>query len=426
MPLRAGLSSDILPLAEEAVVSCSICRKYVRVPNRPQVKIGANAGAFNQRVQLDLFQYQEVWILLMVDGATRFKVATDAENREYNHLLTKMLDVWFTVFGPPHQLVLDQSESSLMSHAAGRELERFSVERVPQGTTSGAAGKQHTGTGLVERRIGLVEITMLKLSAELDRQGLRLSPGKLAKESAMSRNQTLNYTGASPSMAVFGILPYCPFYQEDGDNITAVAGALQTDITPFEKALRIRQLSLSMVQRAVAEDRIARAGRTRPHKLDTSTLIPGTAAIDFYREVQGDVGWRGPATLLRLDKDEGTGILTYQGRPYLVSLRHIRAHTPGVFLVMDNQQSNDFFSGCGMAMKLSPFKAVTVGWVPEYSNHCLSWRRASTSSLSYSEAWSKIVSLGKALSNYNVGGAMLGEGVRVLHPPKGSSGVRAQ
>ena len=93
MLLCAGLSSDILPLAEEAVMSCSICRKYVRVPNRPQVKIGANAGAFNQRVQLDLFQYQEVWILLTVDEVTRFKVATDVENREYNHLLTKMLDV---------------------------------------------------------------------------------------------------------------------------------------------------------------------------------------------------------------------------------------------------------------------------------------------------------------------------------------------
>ena len=167
---------------------------------------------------------------------------------------------------------------------------------------------------------------MLKLAAELDRQGLRLTPGELAKEAAVSHNQSLNYNGATPSMAVFGILPR-PFYQDDYNNITAVAGALQTDITPFEKALRIRQLSLSMVQRAVAEDRIARAGRTRPHKLDTNIPVPGTTTIDFYREIQGDVGWRGPATLLRLDKDEGTAILTYQGRPYLVSLRHIRPHT---------------------------------------------------------------------------------------------------
>ncbi|CAE7596870.1 CPK34, partial [Symbiodinium pilosum] len=292
MLLRAGLSSDILPLAEEAVMSCSICRKYVRMPNRPQVKIGSHAGTFNQRVQLDLFQYQEVWILLLVDEATRFKVATDVESREHGHLLPKMLDVWFVVLGPPHQLVLDQ-ESSLM------------------------LGRQATyRNGLVERHIGLVEITMLKLAAELDRQGLRLTPGELAKEAAVSHNQSLNYNGATPSMAVFGILPR-PFYQDDYNNITAVAGALQTDITPFEKALRIRQLSLSMVQRAVAEDRIARAGRTRPHKLDTNIPVPGTTTIDFYREIQGDVGWRGPATLLRLDKDEGTAILTYQGRPYL-------------------------------------------------------------------------------------------------------------
>ena len=38
MLLRAGLSSAVLPLAEEAVMSCSICRKYVRLPNRPQIK----------------------------------------------------------------------------------------------------------------------------------------------------------------------------------------------------------------------------------------------------------------------------------------------------------------------------------------------------------------------------------------------------
>ena len=162
---------------------------------------------------------------------------------------------------------------------------------------------------------------------------------------------------------------------------TSLAGVLQTDITPFAKALRIRQLSLSMVQRAVAEDRIARAGRTRPHQLDTNTLVPGASTIDFYREVQGDV-----ATLLRLDKDEGTAILSCQGRPYLVRLRRIRPHTPGVFLVMDSQQSSDFQWIEEMVIKLSPRKAVT-----HPINHCTSWRRASTSSLSYSDAWSKIV-----------------------------------
>ena len=206
MLLRAGLTSDILPLAEEAVMSCSICRKYVRLPNRPQVRIGAGAGIFNMRVQIDLFQYREVWILLIIDEATRYKAATSVMSKDFNEVTRKMMECWISVFGPPAQLVSDQ-EQSIMSHEAGRELERLQIERVPKGTTSGEAGKQHTGTGLVERHIGLLELTMKKVEAELDRQGISILPHELAKECAMSHNMSLNYGGATPSMAVFGVLP---------------------------------------------------------------------------------------------------------------------------------------------------------------------------------------------------------------------------
>ena len=51
------------------------------------------------------------------------------------------------------------------------------------------------------------------------------------------------------------------------------------------------------------------------------------------------------------------------------------------------------------------------------------WRRASTSSLSYAETWQNIVELGKGLASQNVGGAMMGQGVRSIHPPRGSVGV---
>ena len=301
MLLRAGMSSDILPLAEEAVMSCSICRKYVRLPNRPQVKIGAGAGIFNHRIQADLFEYKKVWILLIIDETTRFKAATSVMSKDFAEITRKMVEHWFTVYGAPMQLVMDQ-ETGMMSHEAGKELERFGIDRVPKGTTSGDAGKQHTGTGLVERHVGLLELTMQKLEAELDRQGIAIMPHELAKECSMAHNQSLNYNGATPSMAVFGVLPR-PVYQEDTDNVVAMAGALQTDIMPFERALRIRQTSLSMVQRAVAEDRVARANRSRPHQLRLSELVPGTTLVDYYREVNGDVGWRGPAELLKVSRE---------------------------------------------------------------------------------------------------------------------------
>ena len=252
------------------------------------------------------------------------------------------MECWFAVFGPPVQLISDQ-EQSMVSHEAGRELERFQIERVPKGSTSGQAGKQNTGTGLVERHIGLLELTMKKVAAELDRQGIAIQPHELSRECAMSHNMSLNYGGATPSMAVFGVLPR-PFYQEDGNGIMALAGALQTDITPFERALRIRQTALSMVQMAVAEDRVARANRSRPHQLKLEELIPGTTLVDYYRETQGDVGWRGPAELLKVNRSEGNAILSYQGRP-----------------TMSKLQETDLNYLRASVEKLSPYKVVTVG-----------------------------------------------------------------
>ncbi|CAE7553108.1 RE1, partial [Symbiodinium sp. CCMP2456] len=407
MLLRAGLSSDILPLAEEAVMICSICRKYVRLPDRPQIKIGSAASSFNHRVQIDLFMHKDTWILLNVDEATRYKTATAVKSREHQELLNSMFLSWFSIFGPPAQLVMDQ-ETSLMGHEAGRELERFNVERVPKGTTAGPAGHQHTGAGLVERHVGLMEITMMKLEAELDRQGIAITIGDLAKEAAMAHNISLNYGGATPSMCVFGVIPR-PFYQDDSTGISTAVGALQTDVAPLEKVIRVRQMALSMVQRAVAKDRIARANRTRTRQLKISEL--------------GDVGWRGPAELLKINKDEGAAILSYQGRPYLVSLRHIRPHQAGVFVFLNKEQVGDLMELKHLTEKLSPYKIATIGWVPEKKGELVTWRRASTSSLAYSEVWPKIMRLASGLSRHNAGGAMIGQGVRQIQPPMGSCGV---
>ena len=421
MLIRAGLDGTALKLAEEAIMNCSICRKHVRLPPRPQVKIGSQSSSFNSRVQCDLFQYKETWILLMVDEATRYKAAMAVSSREHNDILQPMLKWWFTIYGPPAQLVLDQ-ESSLMSHQAGKELERFGIERVPKGTTSGPAAAQHTGTGLAERHIGLIEITMAKLDAELDRQGIAIEIDDLCREAATAQNSPLNYGGATPAMCVFGILPR-PFFQDDTDHVTAITGALQTDVTPFERAIRVRQLALSMVHQAIAEDRVARANKTRPQQLRLGELKPGVSLIDFYREHQGDVGWRGPAELLRLSQTEGTAIISYQGRPYLVSLRHIRPHAAGVFVTLSQGQKDDLQWFKNIIETLSPYKAVTIGWVPEIKHGCTSWRRSSTTSLSYEEAWKRLVSLAKAISNRNVGGVIMGQGLRTVCPPRGTVGV---
>ena len=309
---RCGMPAEVLNLVADAVKSCAVCRKFVRLPNRPQVKM-SNSNVFNDRVQMDLFQYAGKWICLLVDEATRYKIAFALADKGWKEITRMLLSTWMMYFGPPGHLVADQ-ESSIMSHEASADLERFSIVRCPRGTTSGAAGKQHTGTGLVERHVALTELAMRKLASELNRQGLSIEVDELAREAAMSQNLSLNFGGATPAMSVLGVLPR-PFFDVASENVMVDAGALQTDLSQFERALRIRQTSMACIQQAIAEDRVARANRTRTHQLDMSTMVPGTTLVDIYREVAGDVGWRGPAELLKIDTQEGNAIVQYQGGP---------------------------------------------------------------------------------------------------------------
>lgn len=120
---RAGMPVEVLNLVGDAVMKCQICRRYVRLPNRPQHKMN-NAGTFNQCVQADMFKLLGSWILILIDEATRYKVATVVESRESAELQQKLLDHWMRYFGPPASLVMDQ-EASLMSHeTAGKKTER--------------------------------------------------------------------------------------------------------------------------------------------------------------------------------------------------------------------------------------------------------------------------------------------------------------
>lgn len=266
--------SDFIRLAEEAAKSCAVCRKYVRLPNRPQM------------VQMDFFNWENTWYMLVLDEATRFKSCCTIEGQHADQLLTALLHCWIYTFGAPGKVIMDQ-QVSLMGREAGSEFERLNMQRDPKGTTAGPGAEQHTGTGLVERHVQLMKMTMYKLRAELQRQGMNPQPEELGRESAMAQNITHSYKDITPAVAVFGTLPR-GFYDTESEGILSYAG--QTDISVFERALRIRQTALVQAQQALIEDTVARASRTRPHQLDLSALTAGTLEVEFCREVKDDPG----------------------------------------------------------------------------------------------------------------------------------------
>ena len=291
---RAGQPQEVLALASEAVAGCVVCRKFVRLPNRPQVRAGG-ATVFNDTIQLDLFVLDGTTYLLILDEATRFKTCSVPEGQESEQLLKSLFTSWIQMFGPPARVVLDQ-QASLMGHETG-----LSIMRCPRGTTQGHGADQHTGTGLVERHVELMKLTIQKLRAELQRQGLHPEPEELGQESAMAHNQTINYGGATPCMSVLGVLPR-GFYDPESAGVMSTHGALQRDLSTFERALRIRQTALAQTQQSIIEDRVARANRHRPHQLNLDKMVAGVTEVEYYREVAGDPGWRGPALLLRIDQ----------------------------------------------------------------------------------------------------------------------------
>ena len=210
---RCGMDVDVLDLAKEAVQECHICRKFVRLPHRPQMRVGG-AISFGDTLQIDLFFLQDTTYLLMIDEATRFKMCRVLPGQDSERIMEALMKSWIYLFGPPSRIVMDQ-QVSLMSHESGMEFERLNITRVPKGTTSGAAANQHTGTGIVERHVQLMKLTMLKLQAEMSRQGVTSENDEMAGEAAMAHNITLSYGGVTPAMCVFGTLPR-GFYEEHG------------------------------------------------------------------------------------------------------------------------------------------------------------------------------------------------------------------
>ena len=276
---------------------------------------------FGEEVQADYFQLWEQWFIIFIDVATRYKVVTKVSGRDLPTALHVLLHNWLRYFGPMRKLVSDQ-ESCLMSHGAAAELERLNISREPAGTTRGKAQGQHTTTGLVEKHTDLVKLHMLKIRAEAERAGLEIDTGNIAAEAGFAQNASVNLGGYTPHMLVTGSLPF-PFYDLDANGLQTVSGANMTRPSVFENALRLRQIALAAAAQAIAEDRIARAGHTRPQRLPSENMQPGVTEIEFHREDADGLGWRGPGLLLKL-QDNGSAIIEHQGPPYLVPLRNLR------------------------------------------------------------------------------------------------------
>ena len=193
---KGGSSPGVIKLVAQVVRACKICREWARGLQKPTLR-AEMAGFFNDIISIDLFfMWGKSWMLIL-DDCTRYKQCGEVDGKDGRTLLRALLYLWMRIFGPPRTLVSDQ-EGGIMSDLAGRELERFSIVRRPKGSERG----KHTGTGGPERHVQLTKLSMLKIRAECDRQGLQVPEEDMAYEAAMAQNLVLEYGRVTPAMAV--------------------------------------------------------------------------------------------------------------------------------------------------------------------------------------------------------------------------------
>eukprot|EP00435_Cladocopium_sp_Y103_P025906 s172_g6.t1 len=121
---------------------------------------------------------------------------------------------------------------------------------------------------------------------------------------------------------LFGVLPsgyLDPEQQPPGDDVSA-------DESAFERSLKLRQIALQASQAAILEMRISEANRSRPQQLFVADMTSGTTKVEIFRDDGGGYGWRGPATVLKINESAGTAIVEFQQRPYLIGLFDVYDH----------------------------------------------------------------------------------------------------
>ena len=276
--------------------------------------------------------------LVIVDQLFKFKGGGILTDMSASVLTETFMNQWVKFYGAPRKIICDQG-TNLAGNTFGLFLERLGTQRQFGG--SDRAGK-HTATGTVEKAIDLLKVTMMKLYADLSEAGVPITVNELFSEACSAHNELLTFNGVTPNMGVFG-RPSRDLY--DLCNPSPSIGNSSPE-EAAEKAVALRHHAKAAVLRTIAEHRLARAQHAHTQSTELAGKPAGTL-VDLYRKpaTKGIPGWRGPASLVDMSELTGTAIVVWQGRPYVVPLRHVRPHEGVGYLCLHSSSCAYFRHG---------------------------------------------------------------------------------
>ena len=260
---------------------CELCKIYSKTPSRPVVGMPM-ATKFNEKVAMDLKQWNDRWILHIIDMWSRYTLSVFVTRKKPSNIIDALMTHWVGKFGVMGALMTDNGgefNSDEMREVA-------SILNVQLCTTAGESPFQN---GLCERVHAITDMMLLKLEADYG----KMNSQTLLSWANMARNSLQMWNGYSSHQLVFGENPNLPNIMQD--TLPALEGTTRSEV--FSQHLNALHATRKAFIQSEAEERIRRALR---NKVRASEQVFVNGDRVFYKR-EGKERWLGPGKVVFQD-----------------------------------------------------------------------------------------------------------------------------
>ena len=240
------------------------------------------ASQFNEKVAMDLKQWNGKYILHMIDMWSRYTISVFIDRKKTTSIVEKLLTHWIGIFGVMKSILTDNGGE--FSSDEMREV--ASILNVHVCTTAGESPFQNR---LCERVHAVTDMMLVKLEADYG----QVNDQSLLCWANMARNSLQMWNGFSSHQLVFGLNPNLPNIITD--TLPALDGSTTSE--EFAKHLNLLHSARKAYIQSESDERIRRALRG---KVRASEQIFEHGDHVFYKR-DGKDRWLGPGKVMFQD-----------------------------------------------------------------------------------------------------------------------------
>ena len=268
-------------IIEQINEKCELCKVYAKTPSWPVVGL-AMASKFNEKVAMDLKQWNGRWILHIIDMWSRYTVSTFVDRKKPANIIDALMTQWIGKFGVMRSLMTDNGGE--FNSDEMRDI--TSVLNIQLCTTAGESPFQN---GLCERVHAITDMMLVKLEADYG----KINSQTLLSWANMARNSLQMRNGYSSHQLVFGENPNLPNIMNN--KLPALQGTTRSEV--FADHLNALHAARKAFIQTEADERIRRALR---NKVRASEQVFENGDRVFYKREEKE-RWLGPGKVVFQD-----------------------------------------------------------------------------------------------------------------------------